>query len=250
MTGRTLGRPAKAGRYEPAFAVASRTLVAASRKPSNGGRNSPVRQKFSGCHWTPRQKRADGSSIASMTPSGAVADTPEAVRDRLDRLVVAAVRLAGVGVAQPFAHQPCEQRVLVDPDFVREVVGLCGGTVQRCSSAPGTSEGMSCTSVPPQATFSTWMPRQIAKIGRLRRRASPTSAISNSSRSGSTSTTVGCGASPYALARRRHRRSAAGRRSRRAPRRPPSRDRQCALRPRHEGQPDGSPRSWGTPSIQ
>jgi hypothetical protein len=24
---------------------------------------------------------------------------------------------------------------------------------------------MSCTSVPPQATFSTWTPRQIAKIG-------------------------------------------------------------------------------------
>src|SRR5258708_26632455 len=49
--------------------------IAASRKPSNSGRNSPVRKKFSGCHWTPRQKRASGSSIASMTPSGAVADT-------------------------------------------------------------------------------------------------------------------------------------------------------------------------------
>jgi hypothetical protein len=34
-----------------------------------------VRQKFSGCHCTPRQKRAAGSSIASITPSGAVADT-------------------------------------------------------------------------------------------------------------------------------------------------------------------------------
>ncbi len=48
---------------------------AASRNPSNSGLNSPVRQKFSGCHCTPRQKRAAGSSIASTTPSGAVADT-------------------------------------------------------------------------------------------------------------------------------------------------------------------------------
>ena len=50
-------------------------LVAASMKPSKSGRNSPVRQKFSGCHWTPRQNRAAGSSMASITPSGAVALT-------------------------------------------------------------------------------------------------------------------------------------------------------------------------------
>ena len=37
------------------------------------GRNSPVRQKFSGCHCTPMQKRAPGRSIASMIPSGAMA---------------------------------------------------------------------------------------------------------------------------------------------------------------------------------
>ena len=47
----------------------------ASMKPSNSGRNSPVRQKFSGCHCTPRQKRREGASSASMTPSGAVAAT-------------------------------------------------------------------------------------------------------------------------------------------------------------------------------
>ena len=45
-------------------------------------------------------------------------------RDLLDRLVMAAVRLARVGVAQPFAHQAREQRVFVDPHFVRQVVGL------------------------------------------------------------------------------------------------------------------------------
>src|SRR5262245_6671618 len=63
--------PAKAGPYGGTY----ERFTDASRNPSNSGRNSPVRQKFSGCHWTPRQKRADGSSIASITPSGAVAET-------------------------------------------------------------------------------------------------------------------------------------------------------------------------------
>ena len=52
-----------------------RERCAASRNPSNSGRNSPVRKKFSGCHCTPRQNGAPGSSTASMTPSGAVAAT-------------------------------------------------------------------------------------------------------------------------------------------------------------------------------
>ena len=60
----------------PTYATSSSGMgfCAASMKPSKSGRNSPVRKKFSGCHWTPRQKRAAGSSIASA-PSGAVADT-------------------------------------------------------------------------------------------------------------------------------------------------------------------------------
>ena len=50
-----------------------RRASAAATRPSNSARNSPVRQKFSGCHCTPRQKGRSGRSIASMTPSGAVA---------------------------------------------------------------------------------------------------------------------------------------------------------------------------------
>src|SRR5262245_5555122 len=53
----------------------TRPRSAASRNPWNSSRNSPVRQKFSGCHCTPTQNVAPGRSIASMTPSGAVADT-------------------------------------------------------------------------------------------------------------------------------------------------------------------------------
>ena len=55
----------------------------AATNPSNSGRNSPVRQKFSGCHCTPRQKRAAVRSIASMTPSGAVGGHLEPVGQAL-----------------------------------------------------------------------------------------------------------------------------------------------------------------------
>ncbi len=51
-----------------------RALDACTR-PSNSSRNSPVRQKFSGCHCTATQKAASGFSMASMTPSGEVAVT-------------------------------------------------------------------------------------------------------------------------------------------------------------------------------
>ena len=61
---------------------------------------------------------------------------------------------------------------------------------------------MSWTSVPPQATFSTWTPRQIAKIGRLRARAAAISADLELVAPGSASTTVAC--ARLAVARRRH----------------------------------------------
>ena len=163
-------------------------FFAASRNPSNSGRNSPVRQKFSGCHWTPRQKQR-----------GRILDRfDDAVRRRgrhakaggdvFDRLMMAAVHLArvvrsGARASASPAASPSRAR----PRARGRRPGAaapsgCG------SSAPVTCDGMSCTSVPPQATFSTCMPRQIAKIGRSRARAAAISAISNSSRPGSTST--------------------------------------------------------------
>src|SRR3989304_1210107 len=56
---------------------------------------------------------------------------------------------------------------------------------------------MSCTSVPPAATFSICTPRQMAKMGRSQARAAAMRDISNSSRGGSTSPSFSCGASPY-----------------------------------------------------
>ena len=133
-----------------------------------------------------------------MTPSGAVADTLKPGGDVLDRLMVPAVHLARVGVAQPLAHQRRQQRVLLDPDLVRAGrYDWCGGTARLCSSAPGTCDGMSCTSVPPHATFSTWMPRQIARIGSCARARRADQRDLELVAPGSASTTAGCAASPY-----------------------------------------------------
>ena len=67
-------------------------------------------------------------------------------------------------------------------------------TRRRAAAWPGHSLGMSCTSVPPSATFATWTPRQMASVGRRRARAARTSASSKASRRACTSPSAGCGA--------------------------------------------------------
>ena len=55
------------------------------------------------------QKRAAGRSIASMTPSGAVAETVNrSVRHLLDRLMVTAVDGTGVALAEGLFHDASE----------------------------------------------------------------------------------------------------------------------------------------------
>ena len=72
-------------------------------------------------------------------------------------------RRSGARASASRAASPSRSRLRARASY-----GWCGGTGRLCSSAPGTCDGMSCTSVPPQATFSTWTPRQIAKIGSSR----------------------------------------------------------------------------------
>src|SRR4029079_5975115 len=50
-------------------------FLKARTTPSNNALKSPVGQKFSVCHCTPRQNARDGSSSASITPSSAVTGT-------------------------------------------------------------------------------------------------------------------------------------------------------------------------------
>ena len=76
-----------------------------------------------------------------------------------------------------------EHRALAHPHFVRDVEARLGEPSD--ASAPVTSDGMSWTSVPPIATLSTCMPRQIASSGMPAAIAARASAISNASRPGS-----------------------------------------------------------------
>ena len=171
-----------------------------------------MRQKFSGCHCTPRQKRAAGSSIASMTPSGAVADTLKPRRDVLDRLMMAAVHFAGV-VGQPLAHQRREQRVLLDPDLVREGEGLVRRARQAVLERAGElrrdvlHERAAAGDVQHLDAAADREDRQIARAaprrsGRSRTRRAPARLRPSSD----------APARRSAPARRRRRRSAAGRR--------------------------------------
>ena len=168
-----------------------------------------------------------------MTPSGAVAETRKPGATVFHRLMMPAVHFARVGVAQALAHQPRQQRVLVDPDFVRELERL----MRRHRQAVLERAGAPATGCPAPACRRRRRSAPGCR-GRSRgsadraARAAAISAISNSSRAGSTSTIVGCGC--FAVARRRDV-VAAGQQqpvdARRAPRRPASTRRGCATSP-------------------
>ena len=124
-----------------------------------------VRQKFSGCHCTPRQKGRSGRSIASITPSGAVAETTNPVASAFTDWWW---RLFTCTCPRPRAAP----RACVHSSDPRLIHTSCAmalfGIATWCVTAPGIDAGMSWTSVPPHATFSTCMPRQIARIGTSR----------------------------------------------------------------------------------
>ena len=205
-----------------------------------------------GCHWTPRQKRAAGSSIASITPSGAVADTGSPARSASppgdagcstsqESVSLRRSRISRASSVSLSTHTSCAR-----------AYGLCGGTVQLCSSAPATCgrdvlhERAAAGDVQHLDAAADREDRQTRC-----RRASPISAISNSSRAGSTSTTRRV--RRFAVARRRDvvaagEQQAVDRPIRASPDRP-STDRRRGPRRRREGPPAGSPRSCGTRSM-
>ena len=142
------------------------TRARRSKKASKSGLNSPVRQKFSGCHWTPMQNSA----------SGCLDRFDDAVRGRGGRgeILPEPRRPTGDAGCSPgrCARSSRRRQALCwslrpgrDRDVVRDgVLRLCGSGVRSGLSIPQL--GMSCTSVPPAATFSTCAPRQIASTGR------------------------------------------------------------------------------------
>ena len=122
-----------------------------------------------------------------MTPSGAHATVAQPLAEPLDRLVVHAVDLD-----LERAQHAAEARALAhDLHRVRRLVRAAPSGCGRARRAD--SLAMSCTSVPPSATLSTWMPRQIANSGTVVVDAPGcVSPISSASRAGETSSTVGC----------------------------------------------------------
>ena len=162
------------------------------RRSSEQPANSPVLQKFSGCHCTPTQnvgRRAfDRFHDAILRHRG----HDERRRHAADGLVMPAVD----GARLEWLRGPSAAARRV-PGVTRTGCAMWSlGTSIECSRSDVTDVGMSCTSEPPAATFSTCTPRQIAKTGMSRATASRESGISNRSRSASTSV-VGCGVSPY-----------------------------------------------------
>ena len=96
-------------------------------------------------------------------------------RDSLHRLMMPAVDLAGLAF-ELVAHD-ASRAASPRPPRPRARCAKRGSGTAWCA-APFTIDGMSWTSVPPSATFSTCMPRQIAKIGRPASIAALMSAIS------------------------------------------------------------------------
>ncbi len=99
-----------------------RSAAAASRKPFE------QRAEFAGAeeilrvplHAEAEARRGILDRLDDAVGRGRGRD--EAGRDRLDRLMMAAVHGDRL-VHQPFAHQSRQQRILVDPDVVRQLVG-------------------------------------------------------------------------------------------------------------------------------
>ena len=99
-------------------------LFAASRKPSySGGIRRCARSSPGATGRRGRSAATDPRSPRSRRRARwRVTRKPGA--DGLDRLMVPAVHLAGIAADEAFAHQPRQERILLDPDFVRQVVGL------------------------------------------------------------------------------------------------------------------------------
>ena len=84
-------------------------VSAAFTNSSNSERNSPVRQKFSGCHCTAMQKRARGALDRFDDAIGRGRGDVNPSRGLLDGLVMAAVDLQHFAVGELFLHDARER---------------------------------------------------------------------------------------------------------------------------------------------
>ena len=91
---------------------------------------------------------------------------------------------------------PVAAAVCVPGVIATSCVRTFRSSFESWSICDGCSLGRSWYSVPPQATFRIWMPRQMASTGRRRSRAASSRASSVASRDGLISPSFGCGAEP------------------------------------------------------
>ena len=183
-----------------------------------------------------------------MTPSGAVADDAEAGRRRLHRLVMPAVHFARVRSSRRSRISRASSESLSIQTSCASVYGSCSAAPSDCAAA----RRRPATGCPAPACRRTRRSApgcrgRCAKIGRSRARAAGTSAISNSSRPGSASTTRRV--RRLAVPRRRDVVAAGEQQAvdavERLARRQ-STDRRCGPRRRRGGSTAGSPRACGT----
>ena len=164
-------------------------------------RSPGSRSSSSGCQSTPSAKRLSGSSIASTTPSSADQPLTPGPPPAADSLVVVGLD----GDARPGGARGERARLERAPRGRRR-----SRRVAVASAA--VDVGQVLVSVPPRATFSSCMPRQMPSSGMSRSSARARSAISKRSRSGQVPWSPGAA----------RRRSWPGRRRRRRPASAPS----------------------------
>jgi hypothetical protein len=123
----------------------------------DGARHGVLDQRHSGCHCVANRKPfAAGIETASIWPSGAPASTRKAVGDAIDALGVQRVHLEEAsGVTsradRPLRPSPRERAIhLLKRGVLVFAVIACG---PRLRARAGSD-------VPPNATFSSWKPRQ------------------------------------------------------------------------------------------
>src|SRR5208283_868906 len=152
-------------------------------------RASPGSMWNSGCHCTPRQNVRLGSSIASMTPSGAVA---------LTTACGPASRTAWwCDEFTCISWRPVMRASRLPGRIATLWPGSCRALGCSCARASGRTSGMCWISVPPRATASSCWPPQMPSTG-ISRASAPRSRASSASVRVALSVTVACRpASPY-----------------------------------------------------
>ena len=150
---------------------------------------TPERGSTSGCHCTPSTQRASGISIASTRSSSTL--QPLATSPSPSRSTAWWWCDLVLCTSSPHA------RAASDPSASRTSWSASSNEPSRRRWSPWpTSSGRCWTSVPPNATSISCMPRQMPSTGRSRSTARRASGISAASRSGRVPVVQWCGSAP------------------------------------------------------